>query len=74
MLQRDDNRVKEAVGPYEWQVLWRWGIDVKSSPELHERGEVGSADGEASPPWGASLPPGFARVDCSQRSITIVPQ
>ena len=26
MLERDDNRVEETVGPPEWQVLWRWGI------------------------------------------------
>ena len=32
-------------------------------PEPQGRGEVGSADGEASPPRGASPPPGFARVD-----------
>jgi len=33
------------------------------SPESQERVEVGSADGEASPP-GASPPPGSAWVDC----------
>ena len=39
-------------------------------PESQERvkvgsadADVGSADEEASPPWGASAPPGSARVD-----------
>ena len=32
-------------------------------PELQERIKVGSTDEEASPPWGASPPPGSTRVD-----------
>ena len=32
-------------------------------PESQERVKVGSADGEALPPWGALLPPGSTRVD-----------
>ena len=33
-------------------------------PKLQERIEVGNGDEEASPPQGASPPPGSARVDC----------
>ena len=38
-------------------------------PESQERVEVGSADEEASPPWGASSPPGFARVDYGHLTV-----